>query len=185
MIDFGFGVTLHAIEEVHLAQLLMWRNDPRIYRWCRQRGLITWEQHSAWYKRQATDPEMKMYLIKSKHPNIAETAIGVCGLTSIDQQNGRAEFSLYIGPEFQRQGFARGSLKTLLTHAFRDLMLWVVWGESFDHNPAQTMFLDLGMVKEGTRRQFYFKNGRHIDAHLYSMTEKEWRDAKWNSSPSH
>jgi RimJ/RimL family protein N-acetyltransferase len=29
------------------------------------------------------------------------------------------------------------------------------------------------MTKEGTRRDFYWKYGRWIDAHLYSITEEE------------
>ena len=100
----------------------------------------------------------------------------MCGLTSIDYINSRAEFSLYIGHSYQRQGFAKDALKALLEVAFNEVNLNGVWGETFEGNHALNLFEKLGMKKEGTRRQFYFKGGKYIDAHLVSITREEWRN---------
>jgi RimJ/RimL family protein N-acetyltransferase len=101
--------------------------------------------------------------------------VGVCGLTSIDLINQRAEFSLYIGPEYQGLGYGKAALLTLITHGFRVLNLNCIWGETFNKNPAAEMFEELGFKKEGTRRDFYFRDGRFINAHLYSLLRSEWK----------
>jgi RimJ/RimL family protein N-acetyltransferase len=101
--------------------------------------------------------------------------VGVAGLTSIDRLARRAEFSLYIGPEHHGEGYGRKALIALFTKGFRDLGLNLIWGESFDGNPAIRLFESLGMIREGTRRDFYFKDGRFIDAHLFSIRSTEWK----------
>ncbi len=101
--------------------------------------------------------------------------IGVCGLTSIDPINRRAEFSLYIDPEFQGNDLGKMSLSVLLTHGFRNLGLHLIWGEVFDGNPALQMFESLGFKKEGVRRDFYFRDGKYINAYLISMRNDEWK----------
>ena len=105
--------------------------------------------------------------------------VGVCGLTDINLIHRRAEFSLYIFPEYHRRGYAKDALKALFRHGFDDLNLHSIWGETFDGNPALSLFTDkLGMVYEGTRRQFYFKNGKYVDAHIISLTKEEFYERR-------
>jgi RimJ/RimL family protein N-acetyltransferase len=157
-----------------------WRNDYKVWRWCRQNDFISDIEQVRWFERQAADPSIKMYKIVVKFENLAEdkskiVTVGVCGLTSIDYINRRGEFSLYIAPAFQGNNFGRQALCCLLTHGFLNLGMHSIYGETFDGNPAIKMFESLGFRKEGTRREFYFRDGGFIDAHLYSMTEGEWK----------
>lgn len=178
LIDFGYGANLRAFNSWNAIEVRYWRNDPRIWRWCRQNSLISNHDQDAWFKRQAQDPSIQMFMIfKDQTPEKEHAGIGACGLTSIDHVNSRAEFSLYIAPDEQRKGFARAALKTLLRHGFDNLNLHLIWGETFDGNPAAKMFEQIGFVKEGTRREFYFKEGKYIDAHLYSVKKEE---VQWN-----
>lgn len=169
MIAFGYGVSLETIDAVHLPQLRQWRNDYRIYRWCRQDGLISEYRHVEWFKWQAADPHTRMFLVCD-----TKTPVGVAGLTSIDLLNRRAEFSLYIDPEKHHSGYGKKALCTLLHHGFVDLALNRVWGETFEGNPALRMFLNLGLEYEGTRKQHYFKEGRFIDSTLVAITRNKW-----------
>ena len=171
MIDYGRGVQLRRLHGEDAPQIYLWRNDKRIREWCRQYDLLHWGQHQAWLEMQAKDPSVSMYGIEITG---TEMLVVVCGLTSIDAINRRAEFSLYIAPEQQGSGYGRKALETLLNHGFRALGLNVIWGETFDGNPAAKMFEKIGFVKEGTRRDFYFRNGRFIDAHLYSIKAEEF-----------
>lgn len=173
MIDFGFGVVLDTINSVDLPELRVWRNDREVMRWCRQSDLITENDHSEWYFRQQSDPAIKMYAIKN-HGLKNSLLVGACGLTSLDLLNRRAEFSCYIGPEHQRQSFARQALLTLFFHGFKNLGLRSIWGETFADNPAEELFEKIGMKKDGIRRDFYFKDGKFINATLYSVLDKEW-----------
>lgn len=168
MIDFGYGIRLEPMNSGCLDGIRAWRNDPRIWVWCRQNDLITDVAQKRWFEKMSSDPTTKMYMIGKDH-----SQVGVCGFTSIDLYSRRAEFSLYIGPEHQKQGYAKAALKTLFKHGFGSLGFNIIWGETFDGNPALGLFIRLGMKHEGTRREFYFKNGEFINANLVSIKRDE------------
>ena len=170
MIKLTKKIHLKALDTDHLSKALRWRNDYRVWKWCRQNDLISDLDHSQWFRSQNDDPKIKMFAVFGN-----DIFVGVCGLTDIDRVNQRAEFSLYIGPEYQGMGYGKLALKTLLMHGFRNLNLNCIWGETFDGNPAANMFESLGFLKEGTRRQFYYRNGKFIDAHLYSILREDFK----------
>lgn len=168
-----------------------WRNHKFVQRWCRQYTLIDEKSHAQWLERISNDPTIKMYGIAHvketgvpKHPynpifpnyltQEEFTPVGVCGLTSINRVNQSAEFSLYIAPMFQRQGFGEKALRLLLDHGFKSHNLNRIWGETFDGNPAAKTFEKLGMKKEGTLRSSYFRDGKFIDSHIYAILRSEW-----------
>lgn len=177
-------VSLAPLDSSDLGMVRIWRNDWRIMQWTRQYDYISDAEQIRWFNRQSEDPTIRMYKVQltstvkgdgDKDVRRTHTA-GVAGLTSIDMKNRRAEFSLYIAPDLHGKGLGRAALQSLLKHAFTNLGLNLVWGETFDGNPAARMFEKLGFKKEGTRRQFYFRNGRFIDAHLYSITAEEFHE---------
>ena len=178
MIDFGHGVLLNSFmgdyDCNHMGKTYYWRNDYRIWKWCRQNDCLEWSNHVKYSDKISDDKSIKMYSIY-----VTDIMIGVCGLTDIDNLCQRAEFSLYIAPDYQRKGYASAALKTLFSHGFMNQNLNVIWGETFEGNPAYDLFLKIGMKHEGTRRQFYYKEGKHIDAHLVSMTRSEFMEAPW------
>jgi RimJ/RimL family protein N-acetyltransferase len=165
MIDFGYGVSLHSLKRANNEKYRTWRNDEKVRMWCRQSSLISELDQEEWFERQNFDPTIAMFEIC-----VPGNVVGVCGLTSIDRLNSRAEFSLYIGPEHWCNGYAKAGLLTLFKHGFQDLNLHRIWGESFAGNPAIRLFEKIQMLWEGVRYEHYFKSGRYIDAHLYYLT---------------
>jgi RimJ/RimL family protein N-acetyltransferase len=119
---------------------------------------------------QDRDPTVRMWSIVAKKGGAA----GVCGLTSIDQLNQHAEFSLYIEPNSHRGGLGKRALATMLSHGFYTMNLNLIWGEVFEGNPALLLFERMGFIPEGLRRDFYFREGKFIGAHLISMRREEW-----------
>lgn len=183
MINYGYGVSLDTIEYDDLETMRLARNDRRINEWCRQSGLICRNGQGTWWEKLTSDPSRKMYVIKDTNG----IHVGVCGLTDIDHFNQRAEFSLLINPDYQRKGLARAALKTLLRHGFMDLNFVVIWGETFQGNHALKLFTAVGMTVDGMRPSHYFKNGRHIDAHLISMTRARFdivTSEQWMKMPN-
>ena len=164
-------VTLRPLSVRDLPEMLDSRNNPEIWRWCRQFDLISESQHRRWFDAQDADPRIRMYGIEGRGNNL----LGVCGLTDIDHVNQRAEFSLYVFTDSQGCGYGKAALKALCTHGFKNLNLNTIWGETFDGNPAAAMFEKIGFVLEGTRKQFYFRDGQFIDCHLYSVQRAEWK----------
>lgn len=174
MIDFGYGVILRRLGEKDLGPILAWRNDRRVFAWCRQYDLISEGAHRQWFERQSMDQSISMYGICTTDQHRHDYLVGVCGLTSIDHMNKRAEFSLYISPDDHGHGLGTKALQTLLKHGFLNLGLHCIWGETFSGNPAARIFEKLGMVKDGTRRDFYFRDGKFIDCHIYSLLRSDW-----------
>ena len=172
MIDYNFGVSLTGVEgDDDITALYHLRNHPEVWKWCRQRGPLHYDHHYAYWAG-VLDPDQthtKLYLIKNKGKTI-----GCAGFTSIDHINARAEFSLYLDPTIRGIGLGESSLKTLFCFGFRMLNFNCIWGETFEANPAANLFEKIGMTKEGSRRQFYFRDGKYIDAHLYSVLRSEW-----------
>lgn len=175
MIHHGFGVGLTDLSQIPSEFIRNWRNDPRIYKWCRQYEPLNKWDHEKWLSSLPNRSNVKMFGIL---PDDKTSHAGVCGLTDIDYVNSRAEFSLYIEPENQSFGYGNGALKTLCAHGFLALGLEHIFGETFDGNPAAQMFEKVGFIKEGSRRSYYYRDGKFIDAHLYSILNKEFRD-KW------
>ena len=173
MIDSGHGLALGPLNSYHCDIIRNWRNDYRIWRRCRQNDLISDFDQSRWFESQSKDPTIKMYSIL-----VDNQIVGVCGLTSIDLYNRRAEFSIYIAAEYHGNKHGEKALKTLLDHAFLNLNLNTVWGETVGENPAMFMFEKVGFEKEGLRREFYFKDGLYEDSHLYSIQRNRWQDVR-------
>lgn len=158
-------------KDIHLARL--WCNDYRIWKWRRQNDLISDWQQDKWFESQAQNSTIKIYKIMMKSET--STPIGVCGFTGIDLTNRHAEFSLYIAPGYWGNKLGRPALSVLLTHGFKNLGFHVIHGEVFDGNPALKLFIEVGFRIEGTRQDFYFRDGKFIDCHLISMKEDEWK----------
>ena len=164
--------TLNPIEKHHTEMLFQWRNNPKVFKWCRQHDLLDYGPHERWVESLGNDPKTKMYLVKSNDQ--ADRPLGVCGLTNIDLLNQRAEFSLYIGREHQGAGYGRDALKLLLYHAFMSYPFNIIWGESFDGSPAIELFKSLGFKVDGKRRDFYFRESEFVDAILISIKRSEF-----------
>lgn len=164
---------LAPIDSTDLEMLRGWRNDPAIWWWCRQFDLISDAEQRLWYEALQKDKSQRLWKIIH-----AGSAVGVGGLTSIDPINQKAEFSLYISPHWQNQGLARDALSQILTHGYNFLNLNMIWGECFAGNKAFELFKDMGFAIEGIRRDFYFRDGRFINAMLLSMSRGEWREKK-------
>lgn len=153
-----------------------WRNDRAIYQWCRQADVLHEHSHQRWFIDQSNNKSLSMYGIYVTSDDIPERLclVGVCGLTSIDHLNRRAEFSLYIGPGFHHHGYGEAALRELIKKGFLNYGLNSIWGETFEGNPAMKMFERVGFKKEGTRREFYMREGKFIDCHLVSILRSEY-----------
>ena len=172
MIEYEFTKTsLISIDRSDLKKLREWRNCYSIWKWCRQFDVISELDQERWFEKINKSPDIRMYVITDKEKKLR---VGVCGLTDIDHVNRRAEFSLYIAPEYQRNGYAKDALKTLFCHGFDNLNLHIIWGETMEGNKALGLFKKLGMKEEGFRRDFYFKDGNYIGATLVSIKNDEF-----------
>lgn len=180
--NINVTIELRALDSTDAVRVREWRNDYRVWRWCRQSELISDVDQLAWFERQSKDPTVKFYGVWLRVGTGSEL-VGVAGFTSICTLNRRAEFSLYIAPERQRQGLGKQALSVLLTHGFKNLGLEQIWGEVLHGNHAIKVFKDLGFKLDGKRRAFYFKDGQTWDAYLISILRSEWDERNRSPKP--
>jgi RimJ/RimL family protein N-acetyltransferase len=167
MIDFGTGVTLRSPNSCDLEMMFLERNDPRNWQWFRQHTTINLSNHMDWYDGARKDPSIEMLLAVDNN----ETILAIMGLTSIDRINSRAEISYYeVG-----ENVGKLPLECLVRHAFCNQNLNQVWTEMFDGSPYRTKFESLDFKLDGILRDFYFRNGKYINAHRYSLI-RSWED---------
>lgn len=179
-----YTLSLGPLDSSAVALIRSWRNDYRIWQYTRQNDYLDDLEHESWFRRQSSDPSIKMYRIELTGGD-KTSLVGVCGFTSIDYRNRRAEFSLYIAPAFQRRGLGKKALAILVSHGFENHGFQVIYGETFAGNPAAGLFEGLGFKLDGTRRQFYYKEGAFIDAHLYSLLREEFDALRRDSTGPH
>lgn len=168
-------IELRRIEVKDISQFRGERNKPEIMNWCRQNDLISIIDQQAWYQKQNDDPTIKMYSIISNN-----SLVGCCGLTSIDLINRNAEFSCYIFVDEQRKGFAKAALEKLFNYGFDQLNLHLIWGETVGANPSLKLFTNglcyggLCMTIDGVIPEYYYQDGKYVDATRVSIRKKEW-----------
>lgn len=162
--------------EIPLESARQARNNWDVFKWCRQVSPISPEEQQYWFDTLDRNKN-RMFSIYWNASDITNDDIwvGVCGLTNIDWVHKKGEFSLYIEPGCRGNGYARDALCALINHGFRDLNLERIWGEMFEDNPAENLFLSLGMKLEGALRNSYYKNGEYIGSYIFSILRDEWK----------
>ena len=179
--NLGYEAELRRLRLEDRDLTFKWRNDPRIFSTTRQSCPLHWDRHEKWFKQQAEDDSVSMFGVSN---GVEGPLVGVVGLTSIDMDNRRAEFSCYVDPDLHGNGYGSKALKSLLAYAFMIKGLHLVWGETFAFNPAKEIFESLGMTRHGTRPDFYYREGKFINSLLYGITEAKWRQSGYSSQAS-
>lgn len=151
-----------------------WRNQREVFKWCRQNTLLTQNQHDQWMQNLPDDVKMFGIVGPSGEP------VGVCGLTNIDNLARHAEFSLYIAPEHQKNGYGFDALVTLFKHGFEDFNLHKIWGETFWNNPAIKLFQKIGMILTRGHTDHYFKGGEYISTSFITLLREDWDEGKFS-----
>lgn len=165
MIDYGYGVSLAPLKESNLELYRTWRNSDIRFSF-RQTGLLSEADHLAWWEILKKNPSIKMFEV------IYQTkCIGVCGLTSIDFINRRAEISSYIGGDFDKE---KEAVLTLCAFGFLELGLNRIWAEVMEFSDKTKLFETLCFDLEGKRHEHYFKCGRFFNSYLYSVSNREF-----------
>lgn len=166
-------ITLEPLDKHVALHARSWRNDPTMYKWFRQVGPISDVEQERWFEKQSLDPTVRMFGI-----GVGDYAVGVCGLTSVDLINRRAEMSMYLNPEESGKGYGKAAFTALFNFGFDSLGLHQIWAECFDGNPVIPLLEKLGCKRDGVRRDFYWKEGKFIDAHLVSILRSEWNERR-------
>lgn len=102
--------------------------------------------------------------------------VGLVSLHSINQYQRKSLLGIYIGNnEQQRKGVGFIATALILDFAFYGLDFRKVGLEVVERNQnAISLYERVGFVKEGTKREEYFIDGKYLDTYTYGILKQEF-----------
>ena len=115
-----------------LEEVRLWRNE--ILETLRTPYPLTEEMQGAFYDRVVCNSDSR-HRYFALHAGYG-TFIGLGGLTNIEWENGLAEISLILSPQYRGSGYGRQAVSALIAKGFNDMGLSTIYGECYQCNPA-------------------------------------------------
>ena len=167
---------LRAVEADDMPLSQVWINDPEVRRnliVARPMDLVAQRSWHEGHDRRPQPRDLPFAIVLLD----GDRYIGNTGLHSIDWINRKSTTGTLIGEkDCWGHGYATEAKHLLCRYAFDTLDLAKLESEVFSYNIASARHLEKnGYVREGVRRQAYFREGRRIDAVMYGLLAEEWR----------
>ncbi|MDP4145901.1 MAG: GNAT family protein [Bacillota bacterium] len=102
--------------------------------------------------------------------------IGVTGFENILWNNGNATIYIGIGDsECRGKGYGFEALNLTIQFGFQELNLHRIQLNVLSYNEqAIKLYEKVGFKREGTYREFIFRDGKRQDMYLYGLLRREW-----------
>lgn len=104
-----------------------------------------------------------------------EQPAGQVSLIHFSHRDKRAEFTIFLDDSVWGKGYGQIATRLMLHYGFTELNLHKIYLHVYEGNErAKKMYESVGLVKEGTLRDFIFKNGRYLSADIYGVLSDEF-----------
>lgn len=173
----GTSVTLTGLQFDNLYKHFEWNNDPELNRLDSE---LPYEKESlSEFKRRF---EALIY-----HPSPysrdfeihvdGDKVIGVAYIAEISQHNKHCKIGITIGDrDYWGKGYGRAVLRLVLDYCFNELEMHRVSADTFEYNSAwRKLVVWAGFKREGTERDYLFRDGSYWDKETYAILEEEYR----------
>jgi RimJ/RimL family protein N-acetyltransferase len=103
--------------------------------------------------------------------------IGLAYATHISTHNRHAQVGITIGDrDYWGRGYGRTSFELLLSYCFDEIELHRVSAETFEYHTAWRDLIEgMDFHKEGTTREYLYRDGKYWDKEIYGLLEREYR----------
>jgi len=119
-----------------------------------------------------TSPTLFRFAIRD---NESKQLLGIVQLQGILWNHGATWIAIEIDPDQQNKGIGQEAIRLCLKFAFHELNLHRVQLTVFGYNSrAIATYEKLGFQREGTYREFLFRDGKRYDMLLYGLLRSEW-----------
>ncbi len=171
----GKNVRLSSFKDEYLPTFETWYNDLEFLR--------LYDVVSAFPKSEVQLQEMIEETRRSRDSYIfavktieEDKFIGVTGFENILWNNGTAVIYIGIGDNsFRGKGIGKEALALTIEFGFQELNLHRIQLNVLSYNkPAIAIYEKLGFKREGTYREFIYRDGRRYDMYLYGILRNEW-----------
>ena len=124
-----------------------------------------------------SDNQSVIYLAVT--PIDSDEIIGYISISDIDYRSGTCFWSgIKLHPDCGGKGYGLQVALLVLKYVFEELRMVRCIGVCQENHLAMLkLMLKVGMSKEGLMRKSLFKNGRHINQWLVSITDDDYRES--------
>ena len=106
--------------------------------------------------------------------------VGQVSLVNFAHRDKKAEFTVFLSEGSWGKGYGSISTKIMIHYGFTQLNLNKIYLHCYESNKnAKRMYESIGFLREGTIRDFIFKDGRYLNAFYYGMLRKEFDKQVW------
>ncbi len=171
---FGESVRLRAIEREDIPTFVRWFNDPEVRRYLLMYEPLSKAREERWFEAHLDKQNEFIFAIEVRTEE-GWVHIGNIGLHRVDWKNRNATLGIALGEKaYWGRGYGTDAVRTALRFAFQELNLHRVELEVVaDNLRAIRCYEKAGFVREGTRREAIFRDGRYHDAHVMAVLAGE------------
>lgn len=169
------GVTLRAIEEADLENIMRWRMDPDITKYMNTNPKLTLEGQKKWLASIRTNSDVRYWMIE-----VDGAPAGVINLTGLDNPNGDLGWAYYVGEKKLRSIKTALSLEmSMYDYVFDTLQKNAVFGDIFTLNQGVIQLHKLcGCEIVEEKKAHVCKEGVYYDVTFMCMTAERWNDIR-------
>ena len=169
-------ITLRPITLSDTDNIVKWRNASFVKKNLFTQKTLTKNQHLDYYHKYIETKRVFQFIIQLNSDN-GNLDIGTAFLKSIDLENKKAEFGIFIGEEYALgKGFGKQATFLILQYAFEYLKLNRVYLTVFaDNHPAVNAYLKCGFRTEGILIEDYLRYDGFVYIMVMGITRKMWK----------
>ncbi|MDX1546252.1 MAG: GNAT family protein [Rhodothermales bacterium] len=170
-------VTLTPLHRENLYKHFEWNNDPELNRLDSE---IPFHKESlSEFKRRfeqmiySPAPDQQDFEVRADDG----TVIGVAYIVNISTHHRHCTIGITIGDrDYWGEGYGRAALRSVLAYCFGELKMHRVHAYTFEYNDAWRRLVEwAGFTKEGTERDYLYRDGQFWNKESYAILEQEYR----------
>ena len=168
------NIAFKKMEEEDIPFFVDLRNSCVDYLHCSQ--TFTEEEALKWYKN--TDPLFYIIsLVEREFPIIATQRVGYFRTSNYSSKNKNIYIGADISEKHRGKGLGTKAYLKFIPFLFEELDLHKISLEVLETNErAANLYLKVGFVIEGTKREEAWKNGEYVDSTIMSILREEWEN---------
>ncbi|MFB6105989.1 MAG: GNAT family N-acetyltransferase [Halobacteriaceae archaeon] len=169
----GDAVTLHPLQEADLEFVCEGVNHPAVRPHVGQSFPTSLAREQRYFEEASQTLDVVQALVSADGQRV-----GVVEFDPVDRDAGVAEFTVWVHPDHQGNGYAREATELMLDYAFDELRMHKVTANAFAGNDASRALLEsVGFTREGVGREDAYVDGGYRDTHYYGVLAREWTGA--------
>ena len=167
----GKEILLRPITDSDTANVVKWRNNPKVRENFIFRDLFTPESNRKWMQTKVDTGQVVQYIIEIK----GEKPIGSVYYRDISKINNSAEFGIFIGDDAEwGKGYGTEAARLFISLGFRELHLHRIFLRALESNHrAIRSYKDVGFVQEGVFHDMVLLDGKYQNIVFMAVINNE------------